>query len=97
MPQILKISPQIREPVCCVISEIKAVNRCTMCILQPTVHGATQLNLHLWLMQDISAQKGYFQNQDSWSIIKDGQTGKSVLTAGCVRACYQSGPQKSTL
>lgn len=97
MPYILKILPQMKESICCVIGEVKAVNHCTMCILQPTVHGATQLSFHLLLVQDIAAERGHFQNQDSRSIRKDRETENCAANAGCVCACYQSGPRKSTL
>ena len=63
MPWIFKTLPRLKESVCCVICVVKGVNRCTKCVLQPTVHGATQLSSHLWLVQAIAAERGYFQNK----------------------------------
>ena len=83
-----------KESVCCVICEHRAFNSCDTCVLQTTVYGATQPSFHLRLMQDIAAERGQFQNQDYWSVRKDGQTKNCVVTAGCVAACLQSGPQK---
>jgi hypothetical protein len=65
-------------------------------LLQPTVHGANQPSIHLQLVQDIATKSVDFQNQVSWSVRKDEQIECCVATAGCVRACLQSGPQKST-
>jgi len=80
-----------------VIGEFGDVNSCTACILQNTVNRATQPNLHLRLMQDLASETVGFRNKDYWSVRKDSQTENCVKTASCVRACSQSGPQKSTL
>jgi len=51
------------------------------------------MSFPLGLMQ-ANAAEGHFQNHDFWSIRIDGQTENCVATACCVRASYQSGPQK---
>jgi hypothetical protein len=66
-------------------------------LLQPTVHGATQPSFHLRLVQEIAVSGVDFRNKVSWSVRKDGQIENCVASAGCVSACLQSGPQKSTL
>jgi hypothetical protein len=64
MPKnFLEMLPQMKESVRCVISEVKAVNRCKTCILQPTLHGATQLNFLLRLIQDISEERDIFKTK----------------------------------
>jgi hypothetical protein len=40
-------------------------------------------------VQDITAGRGQFQNQDYWSVRKDGLTEVCVAAAGCVAACLQ--------
>ena len=63
MPLILKTLPQIKGSFCCVISEVKAVNRCTTCILQLIVHGAKQLSFSLGLVLAIAVEKGHFKTK----------------------------------
>jgi hypothetical protein len=93
MPCILKATTTEKRDVCCVIGEVRDINSSATCILQTTVHGATQPNFHLLLVQDIEAERWQFQSQDYWSVRKDGQTENCVATAGCVAACLQGGPQ----
>jgi len=49
--------PQIKQSVCCVTGEVKAINSCVDCILQTTIHGATQPGFHSQLWQDIAAER----------------------------------------
>jgi len=82
--------PQIKQSVCCVIGEVKTINSCVACILQTTVHGATQrVSTHSY--GKTLQQRGQFQSQDYWTVRKDRQTAVCVATAGCVAACLQSG------
>jgi len=78
----------MKESVCCVIGELSAIKRCSACILQTTVNGATWPIFHLGLLKDIAADRLHFQSQDFWAAF-------SVCTAaGCIRGCLQSGPHK---
>ena len=89
----LKWLPQIKQSVCCVIGEVKAINICVACILQSTVHGATQ-RVSTYCYGKTLQQRGQLQSQDYWSVRKDGQTAVCVAKAGCVAACLQSGTKK---
>jgi len=87
--------PQIKQSVCCAIGKVKAINNCVACILQSTVHGATQPRFHLQLWQDIAAERAIAK-----PILLDcqkRQTAVCVGTAGCVAACLQSGTNIKTL
>jgi len=96
MACILNWLPQIKQSVCCVIGEVKAINSCVACILQTTVHGATRrVSTHSY--GKTLQQRGQFEPQDYWTVRKDRQTAVCVATAGCVAACLQSGTKIKTL
>jgi hypothetical protein len=61
--------------------------------LQTTVHGDTQPRFHLQLGKNITAERREFENQDYWSVRKDGNTEVCVATGGCIAACLDSGPK----
>ena len=86
--------PQMKESVCCVICEVKAIESGVACILQTTVHGATQ-RVYTHSYGKTLQQRGQLQSQDYWTVRKDRQL--CVATAGCVAACLQSGTKIKTL
>jgi len=86
----LNCLPQIKQSVCCVIGEVKAINSCVACICKRLyTEPISRVSTHSY--GKTLQQRGQFQSQDYWTVRKDGQTAVCDATAGCVAACLQSG------
>ena len=86
----------MKESVCCVICEVKAIDSGVACILQTTVHGATQ-RVYTHSYGKTLQQRGQFQSQVYRSVRKDGQTEACVKLLAVLPLAYRGAQKINTL